>query len=167
MLSIHWNIINANSFRHRLKNIPELKKEMIALPKQLSESHFYHIKTVLLSWRLPSLVVKESHAMPLSREFNHAAWKLNLSLLTLASFLKKLGEGHHKAQEEAEGFFYKIWSTSAGSDPLTNVEVQADLYQKLVDFDQNLRSLETAYLDNLKQVNSIFDPIATACSEET
>ena len=33
MLALHWKIINPNSFRYRLKNIPGVKKEMASLPK--------------------------------------------------------------------------------------------------------------------------------------
>lgn len=48
MLAIHWNIIAPNSYRYRIKKIPDMTYEMSVIPRQIKESYFYHIKTLAL-----------------------------------------------------------------------------------------------------------------------
>jgi len=69
MLSVHWDIINPNLFRHRLRKLPELKKEMNMLPNKLKESYFYDIKTIILSARSMKLLIQFCDVLKLSMCF--------------------------------------------------------------------------------------------------
>jgi hypothetical protein len=109
------------------------------------------VKSVLLANRKIELGVGEKEVM-MDREFNHAASKFNLSMMAVAVLLNKVGNAYGKYEKARKGFLNKIWSSFVDSNPLKDIEVQSEIYQKLYDFDQNLRSLELAYLDNLKKV---------------
>jgi hypothetical protein len=109
------------------------------------------VKSVLLANRKIELGVGEKEVM-MDREFNHAASKFNLSMMAVAVLLNKVGNAYGKYEKTRKGFLNKIWSSFVDSNPLKDIEVQSEIYEKLYDFDQNLRSLELAYLDNLKKV---------------
>jgi hypothetical protein len=109
------------------------------------------VKSVLLANRKIELGVGEKEVM-MDREFNHAASKFNLSMMAVAVLLNKVGNAYGKYEKARKGFLNKIWSSFVYSNPLKDIEVQSEIYEKLYDFDQNLRSLELAYLDNLKKV---------------
>lgn len=152
MLSIHWKIINPNSYRHRLVKILGVKKEMLALPKQVRESHYFHIKTLVLSCKNQTFKINENQTMAMNREFYHASSKLQLTLLSLVSVLNKIELAYKKFQRNTTGFFNKLWSGGADSNPVNDPEFQMDLYQKLNDFDQNIKNVEEAYISNLTKV---------------
>ena len=46
MLALHWKVINPNLYRHRLKKVYGSKNELMAIPRQVRESHYYHPKTL-------------------------------------------------------------------------------------------------------------------------
>jgi hypothetical protein len=120
------------------------------------------------------LSISKERFLPLNKEFNYAASKLQLSILNLVNLLTKINEACKNYEKTQEGFFNKVWnicqhhvlnrnsnkdtpSKSWGSfvdpNPINDVELLAELYEKIKDFDQNLRSLEEAYIENLKYVS--------------
>ena len=152
MLAIHWKIINPNSYRHRLTKIPGISKELIALPKQVRESHYFHLKTLLLSWKNRTFKINETQSMVLNREFYHSASKLQLGLFSLVSLLQKVCTVHKRFERNSSGFFNKLWNNTTDSNPINDYKFQSDLFQKLNDLDQNIRSIEESYILNLKKV---------------
>ena len=152
MLSIHWKIINPNSYRHRLVKIAGVKKELMAIPKQVRESHYFHLKTLILSCKNQSYKINDKQTIVLNREFYHASSKLQLALLSLVSVLNKIELAHKKFERNTSGFFNKLWNNGEDSNPVNDPEFQIDLYQKLNDFDQSIKNVEEAYIINLKKV---------------
>jgi len=78
MLAIHWKIVNPNLFRHRLKKNAELKKEMKILPNLIKESHYYDLKTILLTCKTIKLQLNCEESYSLDQNFNHSASKLQI-----------------------------------------------------------------------------------------
>lgn len=153
MLALHWAVINPNDYRHRFKKIPGVKREMAALPKLARESYFYDAKTFVLSCKIPKLVVAGDKVMAPKSNFNHAACKLHLSLLNIVNLLSKISQAYKNYEKATTGFFNKLWNSIVDSNPVSDPEFHTELLKKLKDFDQNFRSLEEAYINNLKQVN--------------
>lgn len=70
----------------------------------------------------------------------------------IAGLLNRVGSAYERFQREGKGFLNRIWGGSKEGNPLKDLEIQVEIYGKLVDFDQNLRSLEVEYLEHLKKV---------------
>ncbi|CAI2384291.1 unnamed protein product [Moneuplotes crassus] len=152
MLSLHWRIIHKNSYRYRLKKMPGLKKLMNAIPNRLEESYYYDTKTVILSCKNPVVAITPSEEFPLSVDFIFQASKLQISLMNIQNFLCKIDDACRKYEKATKGFFKKFWNKIKDDNPIEDPDLQISLYEKLCDFDQNLRSLELAYVHNLKKV---------------
>lgn len=157
MISLHWKIINPNLFRHRLKQFQGVKKEFGLLPKLVKESYFYDVKTIVLSWTNMKLKISGDKFLPMNIDFNHAASKLQLSLMNLVNFLNKINLACKNYEKTTQGFFTKLWSSIVvDTNPIKDIEFHLSLYEKLKDFDQNFRSLEIAYIQNIKKVRLEF-----------
>lgn len=153
MISLHWKIINPNLFRHRLKQFQEVKREFGLLPKFVKESYFYDAKTIVLSWTNIKLQISDDKFLPMNIDFNHAASKLQLSLMNLVNFLNKINLAWKNYEKTNQGFFTKLWTSIAlDTNPINDIEFHLSLYEKIRDFDQNFRSLEIAYIQNIKKV---------------
>jgi hypothetical protein len=107
---------------------------------------------VILSCRNIKLQIYADKTLPMNIDFNHAASKLQLSLMNLVNLLNKINLACKNYEKTTKGFFKKLWTSIVDTNPINDVELHYSLYEKLIDFDQNFRSLELAYIQNIKKV---------------
>jgi hypothetical protein len=153
MLSIHWQILSPNTFRYRIKKMNGLNPEMDAIPKQVKESFFYHIKTIALGTNPLDLYISRDQKHEVSKYFLTAQCRLELCILDILSTFRKLEITQKKLKKQNKGLFKQIWNSFVDTyDPITDPALQTSIRDKLLNFDKHIRTLEQEYIHELKLV---------------